>query len=185
MKTVLEKLRRLNELLDAIPPERGGMTIGEFDGYVTAIVVCPERVLPAEWLPAIWGAEGGCAEAGEADGIAAAALEHYKRIASELAREPDSYAPVMATSAPDGPLLWRPWINGFERALRLRSDAWEKIALSDDEEAAASLDLIRAMSGLDGAESELTVEAEDELDRIMPELIHSLVLNLYASTRSR
>ena len=31
--------------------------------------------------------------------------------------------------------MWEPWIDGFERAMRLRPDAWEEIALSDDEEA--------------------------------------------------
>ncbi len=34
-----------------------------------------------------------------------------------------------------GETLWEPWIDGFERAMRLRPDAWEEIALSDDEEA--------------------------------------------------
>ena len=34
-----------------------------------------------------------------------------------------------------GETLWEPWIDGLERAMRLRPDAWEEIALSDDEEA--------------------------------------------------
>ena len=114
------------------------------------------------------------------DAIAAAAMDHYHRVALELAGDPEAYAPVMEMDDPDGALLWRPWISGFERAMRLRPDTWEEIALGDDEDAAASVDLIRAMSGWDSGNSELTAEAEDDLDRTMPELIPTLVLRLNA-----
>lgn len=182
MKDVLEQLHRLNELLNAIPANCAGMTIGELDGYVTAIAVCPEAVPPAEWLPAIWGADGGLGEVGEAEAIAAAAMAHYHRIALELDGDPEAYAPVMEMDDPDGALLWQPWISGFERAMQLRPDAWEQIALGDDEKAAASVELIRAIGGWDRATSELTVEAEDGLDRTVPELIQTVVLSLNAWT---
>ena len=46
-------LDRLQDLLNAIPVERDGMTIAELDGYVTALIVCPDMVLPSEWLPGV------------------------------------------------------------------------------------------------------------------------------------
>ena len=49
------ELDRLHDLLNAIPAERDGMTIAELDGYVAALIVCPEMVLPSEWLPGVWG----------------------------------------------------------------------------------------------------------------------------------
>ena len=52
-----EDLDRLNDLLNGIPVEREGMTIGELDGYVAALIVCPKIVLPSEWLPGVWGRE--------------------------------------------------------------------------------------------------------------------------------
>ena len=81
-------------------------------------------MLPAEWLPTVWGGEDGFAEFDGADEIAAAVMDHYSRIARELAEEPESYMPVMEIDRPDGDLLWGPWINGFERAMQLRADAW-------------------------------------------------------------
>ena len=48
------ELDRLHGLLNAIPAERDGMTIAELDGYVAALIVCPEMILPSEWLPGIW-----------------------------------------------------------------------------------------------------------------------------------
>ena len=44
---------------------------------------------------------------------------------------------------------------------------------------------ILAMNAFDHGESELTEEAEDELDRMAPELIHVFVRNLNAWTKAR
>ena len=50
-------LDRLHDLLSAIPAERDGMTIAELDGYVAALIVCPEMIPPSEWRPGVWGGE--------------------------------------------------------------------------------------------------------------------------------
>ena len=47
-------LDRLQDLLNAIPAEWDGMTVGELDGYVAALIVCPDMILPSEWLPGVW-----------------------------------------------------------------------------------------------------------------------------------
>ena len=44
-------LDRLQDLLNAIPAERDGMTVAELDGYVAALIVCLDMILPSEWLP--------------------------------------------------------------------------------------------------------------------------------------
>ena len=41
-------LDRLQDLLAAIPPEREGMNVVELDGYVAALIVCPDTILPSE-----------------------------------------------------------------------------------------------------------------------------------------
>ena len=84
-----------------------------------------------------------------------------------------------------GESLWEPWIDGFERAMRLRPDAWEEIALSGDEEASASVSMIIALNDFYNGRSELTEEAEDELDRLAPGMIPEFVRNLNAWTKSR
>ena len=180
-----EDLDRLNDLLNGIPVEREGMTIGELDGYVAALIVSPEVVLPSEWLPGVWGGEGEFAELAEAKAIVTAVMGHYNRIGRELAEEPDAYAPVLEVDPNGGDLLWGPWINGFERAMRLRVDAWEAIALGDDEDAAASVSMILAMDALDHGESEFDEEAEDELDLLAPVLIPKFVSSLNAWTKRR
>ena len=178
-------LDRLQDLLNAIPVERDGMTIAELDGYVAALIVCPDVILPSEWLPGVWGGEHEFADVAEAEATIAAVMEHYNRIARELAEHPEDYTPVFEIDPNGGETLWEPWIDGFERAMRLRPDAWEEIALSDDEEASASISMIVALNDFYYDRSELTEEAEDEFDRMAPGLIPEFVGNLNAWTKSR
>ena len=58
---------RLQDVLNAIPAERDGMTIAELDGYVAALIVCPEMILPSEWLPGVWGEEREFGDVDEAE----------------------------------------------------------------------------------------------------------------------
>ncbi len=178
-------LDRLNDLLHAIPAEGDGMSIGELDGYVAGLIVCPEMVLPSEWLSGVWGEEHEFAEVAEAEATIAAVMGHYNRIARELADRPEDYAPVLEIDPNSGESLWEPWIDGFERAMRLRPDAWEEIALSDDDEASASVSMIIALNDFYYGRSELTEEAEDEFDRLAPGMIPKFVRNLNAWTKSR
>ena len=178
-------LDRLQDVLNAIPAERDGMTIAELDGYVAALIVCPETILPSEWLPGVWGGEYEFGDVDEAEATIAVVMEHYNRISRELAEYPEDCAPVLEIDPNGGETLWEPWIDGFERAMRLRPDAWEEIALSDDEEASASVSMIVALNGFYYGRSELTKEAEDELDRMAPGLIPEFVRNLNARTKSR
>ena len=159
------ELDRLHDLLNAIPAERDGMTIAELDGYVAALIVCPEMVLPSEWLPGVWGGEHEFADIDEAEATIAAVMGHYNRIARELAEHPEDYAPVLEIDPNGGETLWEPWIDGFERAMRLRPDAWEEIALSDDKEASASVSMIIALNDFYGSIRELYAFVIDCLER--------------------
>ena len=89
-------LDRLQDVLSGIPAERDGMTIAELDGYVVALIVCPDTIPPSEWLPGVWGGEHEFADVDEAEATIAVVIEHYNRIARELAEYPEDYAPVLA-----------------------------------------------------------------------------------------
>ena len=63
-----EELRnRLSDLLNGIPVEWEGMTIGEPDGHVVALMVFLELVPLSEWHPGEWGGEGASADVAEAE----------------------------------------------------------------------------------------------------------------------
>ena len=185
MSDMDEELDRLNDLLNQIPVEREGMTIVEFDGYVAALIVCPEMILPSEWLPPVWGGDGVFEDIAETEDIVGAVMGHFNRVAQALAEDPETYAPVLQVDPNGDDVVWAPWIDGFERAMRLRAGAWEEIVLSDDEEAAASLNLILVMNDFSHGQSELSEEAIAELHRKAPALIPDFVRNLNGWTKSR
>ena len=85
MSELDEELDRLNDLLNQIPVEREGMTIVEFDGYVAALIVCPEMILPSEWLPPVWGGDSAFEDLAKAEDIIGAVMGHYNRVAQALA----------------------------------------------------------------------------------------------------
>ena len=178
-------LDRLQHLLDRISPEPEGMSVAAFDGYVAALIVCPDRIMPSEWLPGVWGRDRVFEDTADAEAAIAMVIGHYNRVALELAERPEDYAPVLGFDPDSGATLWEPWIAGFERAMRLRSDAWGRIALSDDEEASASVSTIVALYDLLRGRSDIADEAEAELDRQAPQQIPQIVRDLNAWTKSR
>lgn len=180
------ELDKLEELLATLPAEAGPMSLGEVDGLLTGVIVCPELIPPSEWLPKVWGSDGA-AEFGsleEAQAIIAVVMEHYNRIARTLAYAPEEIELVFEVDPNGGDLLWEPWVSGFERAMRLRADSWEQIVDSGDEEAASSVTMMLALHQIDIGTSELTEEAIDELDEMAPELIPQIVMSLNEWTKA-
>ena len=179
-----EELDRLEAMLNGIPVEWEGMSLAELDGYVAGLIVCPEMILPSEWLSGVWGDEGVFEDVEEARKIIEAVMGHYNRVASNLANDPESYAPILEIVVASDEVMWEAWIDGFERAMRLRADAWEEIVRSDDEEAAAAVNMTLTMNELHDCQSDLSDKAADELDRMVPNMIPSMVRCLNAWTKS-
>ncbi len=179
-----EDLDRLSDMLNGLPLEHDGMSLAEFDGYVAGLLVCPEMVMPSEWLPLVWGGEGAFRDIKQVEQITQAVMNHYNVVAKVLATDPGQYEPIYGADPNSDDLLWEPWISGFERAMRLRVDAWEQVIQSDDEEAASSVSMIIAMNQIDEGTSELTEDAIDEIDKIGPDLLPQMVVTLNAWTKS-
>ena len=55
----LEELARLAAVLDEFMNMGigSGMTLGEFDGFVAAVAVCPDAVPASDWLTEVWGSK--------------------------------------------------------------------------------------------------------------------------------
>ena len=179
------ELDRLQDLLATIPPEWKGMNVVELDGYVAALIVCPHTIPPSEWLPGVWGSDIGFEDLDGTEEAIAAVMEHYSRIERGLAENPEDYAPLLGMDTDSGEVFWQPWIGGFERGMRLRRGAWRQIARSSDREAAASLNMMIAVSDSCRGRSDLTEEGEAELRGMAPELIPDLVCNLHGWRKSR
>ena len=154
----------------------------ELDGFVTALIVCPEMVMPSEWLPIVWGDEdeAGFGSLGQAQATIGAVMSYYNRVAKGLAQSPPEYEAIFGSDPNSDETLWEPWISGFERAMRLRPEAWEVTLESDDEEVRSAIPMILALHEIDVGTSSLDDAAVDELDEIAPDLIPQMVLALNA-----
>ena len=70
-----------------------GRTLGVFDGFEAAVAVCPETVVPSQWLAEVWGADTEFGNIEEAAELEAALQGYYEGVARTLAEEPEQYQP--------------------------------------------------------------------------------------------
>jgi hypothetical protein len=52
-------LDELRSMLWALAAEHDGLDLYGFDGFVAGLLVCPEMIMPSEWLPVVWGDDAG------------------------------------------------------------------------------------------------------------------------------
>ncbi len=136
-------LRQLEQELLALSEE--AMLLEVLDGFIAGLLVCPELILPSEWLRWVWDSEEGGEPAfgslAHLNKLIGLVMQHYNGTARILAERPDQYAPLFAIDPRNDDVLWELWIEGFETAYRLRPAAWQKCLAADPQTA-------QAMSGL-------------------------------------
>ena len=170
------QVAELLRLLRSGPKEPGWMTVGQVDGYVAALAVCPEPVPPSEWLPRVWGSGSMFVPAGPAgERTALAVIQHHNRLVRSLFAGPGDYRPVYEAGIDGGEPLWSLWIVGFVTAQGLRPAAWRRVRGG---EGAASLSMIAVMYDIVMGRSRLREEAIAVAERTAPDLIPTFVRTL-------
>ena len=136
MTKLPSRLRRLEDALYALPDDC--MLLSDLDGYLTGLVLCPEGIPPAEWLPVIWGG----IEAGppfedplDVQDFTVMLEARHAEVARDLGR--GKVRPMFDVDPRNGELLWEPWIDGFATAMDLRAESWAAVA--DDASVADAL----------------------------------------------
>lgn len=181
-----DALARLEAILEDRAMPNNGMSLEMLDGFLSALVVGPELVMPGEYFPHIWNGEAGWAsqeEAMEAFGLVQGFWNHIVwRIEQPLDPEdPESYepaTPIMALPAPeegveedpDDPLAGIPedfpygaaWALGFLQGVSLRADAWNEF-LAPHEDLQDDLGMLTALSLIDPEQAEELGYDEEEI----------------------
>ncbi len=132
------------------------------DGFLTALVIGPELVLPSEYLPIIWGTDNAAGP--EWDGRAQ--LDHFMTL---LTRHWNAIAARRTANAPQLPhielfgeaLPGEEWADGFLTGIDMRGEAWQPIF--DDRRADQMVLPIIALS------SEVPEEIRNEMTEDMRE----------------
>jgi uncharacterized protein len=178
-------IEALDKLLLSLPMENDGMLLAEFDGFCTGLIVSPEMIPPSEWLPQVWGPGGVPEFESEADLQNALDLimGHYNEVAQLLSPPDIELSPVFGEDLRNGDILWETWVLGFERAMRLRMNSWERIVKSSDEEAASSVTMMLALYQIAEGKSDLPAGSIEELTEQAPALIPDTVFALNAWTK--
>ena len=73
----------------ALPADSDAMMLSELDGYLAGIVVCPDLIMPSEWLPGVWGADARDAapvftSLAEVETLTGHVMQHYNGVTRDL-----------------------------------------------------------------------------------------------------
>ena len=140
------EFERLDAWIAALPTGRDPLDVAMLDGFLTAVLLCREAILPSRWLPVAFDArEGEPLFEGDAEKVSeilALVMRHHNTLAAHIAaREPFEPYVIDVQRDDGGELteeqrfagLW-PWAAGFARAIA------EFPLVDDDAAEAADLD---------------------------------------------
>jgi uncharacterized protein len=182
MQSIPRHLKQLEKELAGLPDDCEPMLISELDGFMAGILVCPDLIMPGEWLPMVWG--GGDDDAAPAfesikhlEKVVELVMAHYNATANDL--QCGRFAPVFDVDTRHDEVIWELWIDGFESAMRLRPQSWAEIA-DGGEEAHTALAGLITLAEINRGDSYLPeAEARDLADKA-PDLIPHWVVTLSA-----
>lgn len=153
-------LEELDEFLMSDATTEDCMMLSDLDGFLTAVAIGPELIMPSEWLGCIWGGDSPVFESDEqAQLVLGAIMGRYNAILDELAHEPEAYEPILYENRETGATFAADWIEGFMIGVGLRPEAWQSLFRS--EERAYFVPIAVFMHGEDG---DFKIKPEDHPD---------------------
>jgi uncharacterized protein len=153
------------------------MTMDTLHGYLTAIAIGPETIMPAEWLPRVWGQDGLQApkwkNARDEEKIVNLIMRFMNEVLVTFEVAPKEFEPLYCEHDVNGESLIdaEAWCWGFWEGMELRPGSWEPIWQSDVAELMRPIYLL----GADEIEEAELPEVED------PKKAHQLALEIEAN----
>jgi uncharacterized protein len=183
---------RLNDFLLGEQCPDGIANLEMLDGFLSAVVVGPELVLPNEWLSVALGPSQEFADAAQASDVTSLLMRMYNQIVARVGRAPadtedtldDADLPYLMLPPDDEdidldatePAIGEAWAAGFRAGRALRDEAWDRLCddwdgLADDLDAIDSL-----FTGLDEVDERDPLQLRDRFELLgsIPELLHDL-----------
>lgn len=152
-------IEALDRFLTSDRAPQNCMMLSELDGFLTAIAIGPELVMPSKWLPAIWdGDEPGFRDEEEANIVLGAIIGRYNQILYQI--DNDSFEPKF-WQGPEGIVIAVDWAEGFVTAINMYLEAWTPLLESQDD---VKIVLpILALCGSEDGGSLLGISVEDDI----------------------
>jgi uncharacterized protein len=128
-----EELDELDGLLLEVDADQG-MTLDTLDGFLHAIAMGPETVMPSQWLPKVWDLEDGgmmppMESLEQVNHLMGLIMRHHNSIIQGLEQSPPVFAPVWPTlgfrdtNGEDA----EGWARGFTEGVKLSRAAWQPL----------------------------------------------------------
>ena len=142
-ETLSKKLQKLDAFLVSNAVDDEAMLLSTLDGFLTGIIVCPDPIMPSEWMPLVWGnAEPVFASEKQVSEITGLIMGHYNDIIRKLER--GQCRPIYDVDF-DDTLLWEIWIDGFWQAQAMRPEAIMALGENEDLDLQAVLFALKRM----------------------------------------
>ena len=175
-------LRKLDAALEALCDPADPMTLSQLDGYLAGILVCPELILPGEWMPLVWNqnpdAEFVFDDEKQVRDAVELVMKLYNTISRNLQRGDDHYDPIFDVHSETGEMVPVLWLIGFSQAMSLRPESWLQIAESEDEDATTALAILLALASDGEADAEMPEDELEELFDLAPDMIPHCIQHL-------
>lgn len=108
------------------------MQLPDLDGFLTAIAIGPDIIMPSEWLPYITGGEEPhFKNEQQAQAFFGGIMELYNSIITSLRDTPEDYEPYIDENR-NGDPIFSDWAEGFLIGVSLRQDAWKALENSKE-----------------------------------------------------
>ena len=172
------EIDHLEDVLSNIEVMPDAMCISELDGYVAGLLLCPEMIMPSEWLPEVWNmdSEPEFMSVEQAQDTIGAVMAHYNRVAGNLAQRSQAYEILLEQAEGEDTPFWEFWVSGFEQAMRFRPNAWKAYETCDDEDAATAFALMQSLIDLSSKHSHLPKAEQEKLEENAPDLIPTAIM---------
>lgn len=128
-----EELDELDGFLLDLDTEEG-MTLDMLDGFLHALAIGPETVMPSQWLPKVWGQDGGALlppvqDMEEANHLLGLVMRHFNSIVLGFEQHPPAVSPLWTTTRYDTGEFEdaEMWAYGFAEAVQLNPAAWQAL----------------------------------------------------------
>ena len=112
------------------------MTLEMLDGFLHAIAIGPNRVMPSRWLPMVWDPYANTTvlptdDPEEYRRIVSLIMRHYHSIVAGMAQQPPELLPIWDTvQYPDSSEEFEDaemWAHGFHKGVELSPGAWKPL----------------------------------------------------------
>jgi uncharacterized protein len=168
---------------DGSPPN--SMMLSDLDGFLTAVAIGPDLIMPSEWLPVVWGGRAPEFKSQrQAQRIMETILGRYNEILHTLDTDPDALEPIF-WSKDDGTVIVEDWAMGFLDGIQLRLKHWVPL-LKPGKQGVLIVPIAMYWFDKDGENvHEPNVETIDKVLDDAPDLIRQAVIDIHAYWRAR